>query len=192
MLRKPDLAMVGSIALYFAARQFEWNLPSFPDGDWYFNPFCWQLLFVFGAWLALGGGAKYRSSILESPTLLYFGIAYLVFAFVMTMAGRFPEFGNLFPRWLFDAFNPNDKDKSRALSRAAFRRRWLLGDAICAEGLARTSMADLQAADHMRPAIARGILRRGLPLLCRPFRADDGFGFADGADFRERRPGSPS
>jgi hypothetical protein len=27
----------------------------------------------------------------------------------MTMAGRFPEFGKMFPGWLFDAFNPNDK-----------------------------------------------------------------------------------
>jgi hypothetical protein len=110
MLRKPDVTMAGSIALYFTARQFEWNLSSFPDGDWYFNPFCWQLLFVFGAWLALGGGARISNSILRSPTLLYSGIAYLVFALVMTMAGRFPELGNLFPRWLFDDFNPNDKE----------------------------------------------------------------------------------
>jgi hypothetical protein len=109
MLRQPAVAMVGSIALYFAARQFEWNLSSFPDGDWYFNPFCWQLYFVFGAWLALGG-ARASSSILRSPILLYAGIAYLVFALVMTMAGRFPELGDLLPRWLFDAFNPNDKE----------------------------------------------------------------------------------
>jgi hypothetical protein len=27
----------------------------------------------------------------------------------MTMAGRFEAFGDLFPRWLYDAFNPNDK-----------------------------------------------------------------------------------
>jgi hypothetical protein len=27
----------------------------------------------------------------------------------MTMAGRFESFGALFPRWLYDAFNPNDK-----------------------------------------------------------------------------------
>jgi hypothetical protein len=27
----------------------------------------------------------------------------------MTMAGRFPEFGTMFPAWLFDAFNPNDR-----------------------------------------------------------------------------------
>ena len=27
----------------------------------------------------------------------------------MTMAGRFESFGALFPKWLYDAFNPNDK-----------------------------------------------------------------------------------
>lgn len=38
------------------------------------------------------------------------GTAYLLFALVMTMAGRFPDFGHeLFPDWLFNAFNPNDK-----------------------------------------------------------------------------------
>jgi hypothetical protein len=108
MMRKPDLTMAGSVALYLAARQFEWNLPSFPDGDWYFNPFCWQLLFVFGAWFALGGARQSRA-ILNRPILVYFGLAYLAFAFVMTMAGRFPQFGALFPAWLVDAFNPNDK-----------------------------------------------------------------------------------
>jgi hypothetical protein len=34
----------------------------------------------------------------------------LIFALVMTMAGRFPAFGQLFPSWLYDAFNPNDKE----------------------------------------------------------------------------------
>jgi hypothetical protein len=108
MLRKPDLVMAGSVALYFTARALDWNLRSFSGGNWYFNPFCWQLLFVFGAWLALGGTEKLRS-VLKAPMLLYAGFAYLAFALVMTMAGRFPEFGAMFPAWLFDAFNPNDK-----------------------------------------------------------------------------------
>lgn len=108
MLRKPDLTMLGSLALYFAARQFGWNLHGYPAGEWYFNPFCWQLLFMFGAWFALGGARESRS-IINSPWLLYLGFAYLVFALVMTMAGRFDAFGDLFPRWLYDAFNPNDK-----------------------------------------------------------------------------------
>lgn len=108
MLRRPDITMLGSLLLYFAARQFGWNLHAYPEGYWYFNPFAWQLLFMFGAWFALGGATESRS-IIKSRVLLYFGIAYLVFSLIMTMAGRVDQFGAMFPRWLYDAFNPNDK-----------------------------------------------------------------------------------
>jgi len=63
---------------------------------------------VFGAWLALGGAEKCRP-LLRLRLLPYLGIAYLVFALVITMAGRFPEFGALLPDWLLDPFIPNDK-----------------------------------------------------------------------------------
>jgi hypothetical protein len=109
MLRKPNLTMAGSLVLYLGARQLGWNLPSYPAGVWYFNPFAWQLLFVFGAWCALGGVKGARSLIFQAPLLLYLAIGYLVFALVMTMAGRFSNFGNLFPSWLVETFNPNDK-----------------------------------------------------------------------------------
>jgi hypothetical protein len=108
LLRKPALTMIGSFVFYIAARQNGWNMPSFPDGSWNFNPFCWQLLFVSGAWLALGGAKQIRS-VFDSPVLLYFGIAYLGFALAMTLAGHFPPFGEMFPGWLFDAFNPREK-----------------------------------------------------------------------------------
>ena len=58
MLRQPDLTMLASIALWLAARQFGWNLSAYPGGTWYFNPFCWQVLFVFGSWCALGGARQ--------------------------------------------------------------------------------------------------------------------------------------
>jgi hypothetical protein len=108
MLRRPGLTMLASIALWLAARQFGWNLAAYPAGSWYFNPYCWQVLFVFGSWCALGGAAKSRT-IIDAPATLYFCTAYLIFAMVMTMAGKFPDFGALFPHWLFDTFNPNDK-----------------------------------------------------------------------------------
>jgi hypothetical protein len=108
MLRRPNLTMLGSIALWFAARQFGWNLPGFPGGEWYFNPFCWQLLFVFGSWCALGGAVQ-ATSVINSPVTTWLGIAYLVFAMLMTFAGRFPDFGAWFPQSLVGAFNPNDK-----------------------------------------------------------------------------------
>src|SRR4051812_43311644 len=89
LMRKPGLTLFGSVALYLAARQFGWNLPSFPDGSWYFNPFCWQLYFVIGGWLALGGSSLVRP-LFNSPVLTAVGVAYLVFAFVLTTAGRVP------------------------------------------------------------------------------------------------------
>jgi len=108
MLRRPDATMAASLVLYLAARQFGWNLPGYPSGVWYFNPFTWQLLFMFGAWCALGGASRARK-IIRTPAILLIGAAYLVFALLMTMAGRFETFGNLFPQWLVGAFNPNDK-----------------------------------------------------------------------------------
>ena len=108
MLRKPDMVMIASLVLYFAARQFGWNFSAYPIGSWYFNPYTWQLLFVFGAWFALGGAIESRS-IIRSRWLLVAGSLYLVFVMIMTMAGRFESFGALFPKWLYDAFNPNDK-----------------------------------------------------------------------------------
>jgi hypothetical protein len=108
MLRWPDLTMAGSIVLWLAARYFGWNFSAYPAGTWYFNPYCWQLLFVFGSWCALGGAQKSRA-IINSPITLYFCIAYLIFAMMMTFAGRFPDFGAMFPHWLYATFNPNDK-----------------------------------------------------------------------------------
>src|SRR6266481_9266482 len=60
MFRWPNLTMIASLALYLAAREFDWNLASFPDGRWYFNPFCWQLLFVLGIWCAPVGARLAR------------------------------------------------------------------------------------------------------------------------------------
>ena len=108
MLRQPNWTMVASLALWLVSRQTGWNLPAYPAGTWYFNPFCWQALFVFGSWCALGG-ARRSMAIINSPITLYFCIAYLFLGLVMTMAGKFPDFGAMFPHWLYSTFNPNDK-----------------------------------------------------------------------------------
>ncbi|WP_448043408.1 OpgC domain-containing protein [Bradyrhizobium liaoningense] len=108
MLRKPDLTMVLSIVLWLTARHYGLNLTAYPAGQWYFNPYCWQVLFVFGAWCAMGG-ARRSMTLINSPITLWVCLGYLLFALVMTMAGRFPTLGGMFPEWLFSAFNPNDK-----------------------------------------------------------------------------------
>ncbi|EIG56269.1 OpgC domain-containing protein [Bradyrhizobium canariense] len=108
MLRKPDLTMALSIVLWLTARHFGLNLNAYPAGQWYFNPYCWQVLFVFGAWCAMGG-ARRSMALINAPVTLWLCLGYMLFALVMTMAGRFPTLGGMFPEWLFSAFNPNDK-----------------------------------------------------------------------------------
>ena len=108
MLRHGNWVMVASVLLYFAARQFGWNLPSYPSGVWYFNPFAWQLLFVLGAWLALGG-ANTLHFLVRSRAVFLLGLMYLAFAAAMTLAAHLPALQELFPRSVFEAFNPNDK-----------------------------------------------------------------------------------
>ena len=111
MVRRPNLMMAASVGLYVAARQFDWNLSSFPDGRWYLNPFCWQLLFVLGTWLALSGANQMRTlhTLQKLPVLRAAAWLYLLFALVVTMAGKFPQAGVL-PDLLRDVFVPNDKE----------------------------------------------------------------------------------
>ena len=95
--RKADLALALSVALYAVTWEFELALPSYPSGSWFFNPYAWQLLFVFGAWCALGGAAR-MSRILDSRITIGLAAAYLLFAFarhahLALSEDRFPDAG---------------------------------------------------------------------------------------------------
>ena len=76
LLFRSTLALAASVLLYVLTWEFHWNMPSYPSGHWYFNPFAWQLLFVFGAWCALGG-AQRLSTVLQSRVTLAIAVAYL-------------------------------------------------------------------------------------------------------------------
>ncbi len=52
LLSRPWLLGGLSGLIYFTARHFSWNFPSWTDGGWYFNPLCWQFLFIIGALMA--------------------------------------------------------------------------------------------------------------------------------------------
>jgi hypothetical protein len=108
MLRWPKLTLAASLGLYLAARQFDLYLASFPDGRWYFNPFCWQLLFVLGAWFALDGG-RHARAMQEITSLRWLALAWLVFALLITTAGKNPQLANLVPDAVLGAFTTNDK-----------------------------------------------------------------------------------
>jgi hypothetical protein len=109
MFRWPSLTMVGSLGLYLAAREFDWNLASFPDGRWYFNPFCWQLLFVLGIWCALVG-ARLAHLVRRLPLVRIAALTYLLFALIITIAGKSPTLASFIPDWLIGSFLPNDKE----------------------------------------------------------------------------------
>ncbi|MDE5445071.1 OpgC domain-containing protein [Bradyrhizobium sp. CSA207] len=108
MLRWRNAVMIVSVGFYLAARHYGWHFASYPAGVWYFNPFTWHLLFVFGAWLALGGATASRD-LLHSRILRVFCVGFLLFALVVTLAERIPELRELIPDGVAGIFIPNDK-----------------------------------------------------------------------------------
>jgi hypothetical protein len=119
LLRRADLALGVSFAVYALMWQFGWNLPSYPRGSWYFNPFAWQLLFVLGAWCALGG-ARRLGRWLSHPAVLVVAVAYLIFCFGIAMTWNVPRLGVYVPQWLREAMYPIDKTNLDLLRVAHF------------------------------------------------------------------------
>ena len=108
LLRTPSLALVTSAVFYALTWWFDWSIPAYPNGTWVFNPFAWQLLFVFGAWCALGGAQRLARWV-NSPAVVGSACAYLLFAFAIAMTWYFPRLGVFVPKLLGDAIYPIDK-----------------------------------------------------------------------------------
>jgi hypothetical protein len=112
---KADVTLALSAALYAVTWQYDLYLSAYPNGFWAFNPFAWQLLFVFGAWCALGG-AKRMSRILSSPITLWIAFAYLAASFFVTLTWHFPQLNFLMPKrieqWMYP-INKTDLDVLR-------------------------------------------------------------------------------
>lgn len=119
LLRRPTIALGASVLLYAVSWEFEWNLAAYPDGNWYFNPFAWQLLFIFGAWCAMGGADR-LSGLLRSRITLGVAIAYLAFAFLVALTWHIPALGWVVPEWLGSLIYPIDKTNLDVLRFAHF------------------------------------------------------------------------
>jgi hypothetical protein len=117
--RWQTLALGASLALYVLAWQFGWNLPAYPEGSWYFNPFAWQLLFVFGAWCALGGAGR-LAPVARSPVTMVIAMLYLGFSFVIALSWYLPDQTSIVPHWLEDLIYPIDKTNLDVLRFAHF------------------------------------------------------------------------
>jgi hypothetical protein len=116
---RADVTLALSAALYALTWHYDWYLSAYPNGFWAFNPFAWQLLFVFGAWCAMGG-AKRMSRILSSPVTLWIAFAYLAGAFFVTMTWYFPQLSYLMPRWIEQWMYPINKTDLDVLRFAHF------------------------------------------------------------------------
>jgi hypothetical protein len=116
---KPDVTLALSAVLYAVTWQFDLYFSSYPNGYWAFNPLAWQLLFVFGAWCALGG-ARRMSRILASPVTLWISAAYLLAAFYVTLTWYVPQISHWIPRWIEQWMYPIDKTDLDVLRFAHF------------------------------------------------------------------------
>jgi hypothetical protein len=108
LLKRPAWTLLGSAILYVLARIFDWNLPSFPSGNWYFNPFAWQLLFVFGAWCGVTKAAKI-APLIRSRAVLFLALAWIAFSFLIVMTWHVPWLDALVPKWMIHIIYPIDK-----------------------------------------------------------------------------------
>src|ERR1700719_1804535 len=147
---RSTLALGASVLLYVLTWQFNWNMPSYPSGHWYFNPFAWQLLFVFGAWCALGG-AQRLSRVSQSPVTVSIAAAYLLFAFVISLTWYLPGMSQYVPHWLEGLIYPIDQENLDVLRFAHFlalavvtvwfiprewpglKSRWLWAPIVCGQ-----------------------------------------------------------
>ncbi len=150
LLKRPTIALALSVLLYALTWEFGWNLPAYPSGYWFFNPLAWQLLFVFGAWCGLGGAAQLKW-LLQSRITLTVAIAYLAFAFLITLTWHIPRLAPYVPRWLAEQIYPIDKTNLDVLRFAHFlavaavtvyfvprdwaplRSRWLYPAILCGQ-----------------------------------------------------------
>lgn len=108
LLRRPNVTLAASVALYLAARWFDWNFRVYPDQEWTFNPLCWQVLMVLGGWFAVTGapGRTLRSM----PWLRILAGTYLVLAMAVTLMRHSPALSAYLPNLLLDAIAPTEKE----------------------------------------------------------------------------------
>jgi hypothetical protein len=109
MVRRPNLTLLASIVLYICARVFDLNFASYPAGTtWYFNPFAWQLMFIFAAWCGTGGANRIWPIVQSRLALAAAGL-WILFAFLVVMSWHFAILGAWIPAWLNKIIYPIDK-----------------------------------------------------------------------------------
>jgi hypothetical protein len=158
LVRRPNWTLVASAVLYVLARWFDWNLASYPPGTtWYFNPFAWQLMFVFAAWCGVGGAAKLQF-VIQSRVALGVAVAWILFALMIVMTWHSAFLESLVPKWMIKAIYPIDKTDLDMLRFTHF-----LALALVVTRYLPRNWAPL-ASKWLRPLILCG--QHSLPIFC--------------------------
>ena len=108
LTRNAAVALAASLLLYLLVQAFGWNLPAWPQGQWFFNPLAWQTLFVFGAWYANEGAGRLRT-IVQSRAALVLAMLYLAFSLAVALSWQFKVLEGFVPDALSKLIYPVDK-----------------------------------------------------------------------------------
>lgn len=118
--RWPTPVLAASALIYVIASHYNWNFPGYPEGKrWFFNPLCWQFLFLLGAWCGERRGVMDRL-VPYDRILRPVAIAYLAFALFIVATWRFDALAALVPDWLSRLMYPIDKTNLDLLRLAHF------------------------------------------------------------------------
>ncbi|MDR3439656.1 OpgC domain-containing protein [Telmatospirillum sp.] len=83
------LLLLSSVLAYGAANLFGWNLTTWPDGSWPFNPLAWQILFVGGAWAGVAHGTPWMKSGRRIGGTV--AVLYLLFSLLVVLTWHIPS-----------------------------------------------------------------------------------------------------
>jgi hypothetical protein len=108
LLKVPNVTLAASLLLYALVQVFGWNLPQWPDNEWYFNPFAWQLLVVLGAWWEMGGNRR-LGRMLSSRAAGCVAALYFLFALVVALSWSVRPLEAVIPQVLAKVIYPIDK-----------------------------------------------------------------------------------
>ena len=108
MKKNPPAALVVSAAVYILANIFNINLPGYPQGVWFFNPFAWQFLFVIGAFYCHTRGASPIER-LPPGAVMPITAVYLMLSLFLVATWSNPLLAAYVPRALAKLIYPIDK-----------------------------------------------------------------------------------
>jgi len=108
MFTRPTAALAASFVIYAICYGLRLNIPTLPRGDWYFNPFTWQLLVVLGAWWALEGVRRF-SDVITSRGALVAAFAIVAVSALLVVGHRIHDASDVPPNWLEQMIFPVDK-----------------------------------------------------------------------------------